>query len=367
MSRFLPLLLLALSRAPVQETRTEGAATVSPMGGDLRIWRGAKKKIETVAKQVLMDSTDRVGSPKGDPVVLMSDDDIVLSVKGVKIGDGVGLSLVRTEAGLVVRFADGSLLVDAFEKPLTIETAGGRISGKQAYFLIELKDGVTKVTAIDGELTFSNPAGEVKLDGGQESTAKEGEAPAEPKNVTIADPSREFTPKGSMVNVVKNPGYEEDLSVGWSRIKPKETLRAIDAKVVHSGKNAMRITVTPETTKYVKAPFVTELDSDQFLTWTPGRRYLVRVYVRRELRKGAIEASLWVAGVKSVDDRLKNDDMIFENVKCGDGWKMHRTIVTATKKEGYVGMKSRVDETPYDATIWIDDWSAVELPDVGKK
>ena len=356
-------LMTALLLILAQDTKTDGAATVSPMGGDLRIWRAGKKKLEPVAKQITMDSIDRVGSPKGEPVVLMSNDDIVLSVKGVKVGDGVGLSLVRTEEGLVVKLADGTLLVDAFDKPLTIETAGGKVSGKQAYFIVELKDGVTKVTAIDGSLTFSNPAGEVKLDGGQESSAKEGESPAEPKNVTITDPSREFTPKGA-ANAVKNPGYEDDLAIGWSKLKAKDPLRALDAKIVGSGKYSMKLTVTNDTTKYVKAPYVTELESDQFLTWTPGKRYLVRVYVRAEVRKGKLKPSLWVAGVKSVNPQLKDDDMIFENITCGETWKMHRTIVTATKKEGYVGMKAIVDETPYDATFWVDDWSAVELPDI---
>ena len=356
------LLALLLVLGAQDETKAEGSASVSPMSGDLRVWRGVRKKLEAVAKPIQLEADDRLGSPKGEPVILMSDDDIVLSVKGVKVGDKSGLSLVRTTEGLHVRIQDGSVLVDAFEKPLTIETAGGKVTGKQAYFLVEVKDGVSKVTAIDGSLTFSNPAGEVKLDGGQESSAKEGAAPGAPRAATVAEPSRDFAPRGAPANLVKNPGYEEDPFAGWNKLNPKQPLRALDTKVVGSGKNSMRFTVTPETTKWVKAPNVTELESDQFLKLTPGRRYLVRVYVRAQVRKGKCTPVLWVAGVKSVNPQLAKDDMIFENITCADAWKMHRTIVTCNKTDGYVGLKVTLDEAAYDATVWADDWSMVELP-----
>ncbi len=361
------LILAAALVAPQEDTKAEGPASVSPMSGDLRVWRGVRKKLEAVAKPIQLEADDRVGSPKGEPVILMSDDDIVLSVKGVKVGDKNGLALIRTTEGLVVRLQDGSLLVDAFEKPLTVETAGGKVSGKQAYFLVEVKDGVSKVTAIDGELTVSNPAGEVKLDAGQESTAKAGAAPSDPRPTTVADPARDFAPKGAPVNLVKNPGYEEDPSVGWKKLGPKDPLRAVDSKIVGSGRNSLRITVTPQTTKWAAAPNVTELDSDQFIKLTPGRRYLVRVYVRAQVRKGRFSPVLWVAGVKSVNPQLAGDDMIFETITCGDAWKMHRTIQTATKADGYVGLKALLEEAAYDATVWVDDWSMVELPDPPKK
>ncbi len=352
---------LALQVAAQDETLTEGPATVSPMSGDLRVWRGARRKLEAIAKPIQIDGSDRVGSPKGDPVVLMSDDDIVLSVKGVKVGDKTGLSLVRTKEGLVVKLEDGSLLVDAFEKPLTVETAGGKIVGKQAYFLVEVKDGVTRVTAIDGTLTFSNPAGEVKVETGQESSAKGGAAPSDPNTVTTTVATADFMPKAATpTNLLKNPGFEEDLSVGWGKPDPKGAL-AVDAQVFNSGKGSLRATITPQTTSWRKPPYVTELGILQPLKFTVGRRYLVRFYLRAVVRKGAVSGSYAVAGIDTGDP--KKDDY-WQTVKLADAWRMQRVILTANKAVGNFGVHALIDDAAYDATFWVDDCCVVELPPV---
>jgi hypothetical protein len=333
------------------------------MGGDLRVWRGTKKKLEPVAKPTQLEVADRIGSPKGDPVILMSDDDIVLSVKGVKVGEKSGLSLVRSEAGLIVRLQDGSLLVDAFEKPLTVETAGGRVTGKQAYFLVEVREGVSKVTAIDGSLTFSNAVGEVTVETGQTSAAKAGEAPSAPvASGTVVAPA-DFVPKtGAAVNLLKNAGFEEDLSVGWNKPESAKIL-AIDTQIFNSGRASLRATITPETVSWRKPPYVTELGILQPVKWTIGRRYLVRIYLRAKVRKGPFAGSIGIDGVKTEPEK---QDLIFQTIKCGEAWKMHRTIVTASKASGSLGVQSVLDEPVFDATYWIDDCAIVELPEVKK-
>ena len=343
-----------------QETKSEGPASVSPMGGDLRVWRGTKKKLEAVAKPTQLEVADRLGSPKGDPVILMSDDDIVLSVKGVKVGEKTGLSLIRTEAGLIVRLQDGSVVVDAFEKPLTVETAGGKVTGKQAYFLVEVKDGVSKVTAIDGSLTFSNAVGEVVLEGGQESSAKAGETPATPKASTALAPP-DMAPKGSSLNLLKNPGFEEELGKSWEKAEGSETLRAIDEKVQLAGLRSIRVTATPATVKRLEPPQTTKVGIEQEVKFVPGRRYLIRMYVKMQVRKGSVKAALGVNGAKSAEDP---EDFHWQTAAIGDSWRMMRTILLATREKGDVMMRLYLPEADYDATLWADEASMVELPPI---
>ena len=256
------------------------------------------------------------------------------------------------------------MVVDAFEKPLTVETAGGKVTGKQAYFLVEVKDGVSKVTAIDGSLTFSNAVGEVKLETGQASAAKAGEAPSEPKGSTITVAPSDFTPKtGTSVNLLKNPGFEEDLAVGWGKPESAKIL-ALDTQVLNSGRCSLRATITPETVNWRKPPYVTELGVLQAVKWTVGRRYLVRLYLRAQVRKGTFAGSIGIDGVKA--EKPEQEDLIFQTIKCGESWKMHRTIVTATKASGSLGVQSVLDEPAFDATYWIDDCAIVELPEARK-
>jgi len=350
-------LLMALVLLAHQEpTKAESSATVSPMSGDLRVWRGARKKLEAVAKAIVVETGDRVGSPKGEPVSLMAEEDIVLSLKGVKVGETSGLVLARTEAGLVVKLQDGLLTVDAFEKPLTVETAAGKITGKQACFLVEVKDGVSKVTAIDGTLTFSTGVGEVKVESGHESFAKAGAEPSPPKPTTL-------TETGSAgANLVKNPGFEEDPSVGWKAIDAADRQRTLDDKVFLSGKRSMRVTVTPATTERLVPPQTSSLRIEQRpVTQVRGRRYLVRVYARLQVRKGRMRVAMGVGGVRPNNP---GSDMHWMSADVGDAWKMLRVIVQATNEKGEIALRLVLEDEAFDATLWADDWSMVELPPI---
>jgi hypothetical protein len=359
--RFTAAMVLATLLFPQDETAAEGAASISPVSGDLRVWRGVRKKLEPVAKATLLEAGDRVGSPKGEPVVLVSDDDIVLSVKGVKVGEKTGLLLVRTKDGLVVRLQDGAVLVDAFDKPLTVETAGGKATGKQAYFLVEVKDGVSKVTAIDGTLSLSNSVGEVAVESGQESSLKSGEAPSEPKPASTVVAPPDFAPKGASPNLLKNPGFEQEPGAVWPAAEGAEKARTVDDRVALAGRRSLRVTATPASVKRLEPPQTTRVGVEQEVKFVKGRRYLVRVYVKMQVRKGKVKAALGVNGAKAPADP---EDYHWQTAAIGDSWRMMRTILEATRETGDVMMRLYLEDADYDATMWVDEWSMVELPPV---
>jgi hypothetical protein len=351
-------LLVLAAQDPV--TTAEGAASVSPMSGELRVWRGVKKKLEAVGKAIQLEPGDRVGSAKGEPVSLMAEEDIVLSLKGVRVNESAGLVLARTEAGLVVKLKDGTLMVDAFERPLTVETAAGKVTGKQACFLVEVKDGVSKVTAIDGALTFSTGVGEVKVEAGRESSAKAGAEPSEPKPATtVAEPG------AAAGNLVKNPGFEEEPAVGWKKLDVDGRQRVLDDKVFVSGKRSMRITTNPSNTEREAPPKTSSVWIEQRPTLVKGRRYLVRVYTRLQVRKGTMKVALGIGGVRPNNPDLA--DMYWHTAEVGDAWKMLRVVVQATNEKGEIALRLVIDDADFDATLWADDWSMVELPDLPKK
>jgi hypothetical protein len=166
------------------------------------------------------------------------------------------------------------------------------------------------------------------------------------------------------VNLLKNPGFEEEFGAVWPKAEGSETLRAVDEKVQLAGRRSVRVTATPSTVKRLEPPQTTRVGIEQEVKFVAGRRYLIRVYVRMQVRKGAVKAALGVNGAKAPSDP---EDFHWQTAAVGEAWMMMRTVLQATREKGDVMMRLYLPEADYDATMWVDEWSMVELPAAAPK
>lgn len=325
-------------------TRAEDFPTVRPVFGDLRLWRAGTKKTEALRDATTIPPDDRLGTAKGASGGFCAPGDTLVTLKGVEAGPDKGLSVERVDKRLTFRLHEGRMVVESFETEVSVETAHGKVTGRNACLLIESKGQATRVAVLDGQVTFINSLGEVKLEGGQETRAEKGKAPEEPRP-TVADPLGD---RDSPPNLVQNPGFE----AGGDRWELHSSTRP-DATTPHSGRQCLRI---PVSNALFGAPppggNVVMIGLGQPVRCTAGRRYLFRAYVRTETRQGGVRISFRCDSTTDIPSPMKSEG----------AWKMKRAILKPTVKDGRLEPMIFVDAADYDATIWLDDVYLCELP-----
>jgi len=355
--QFFCLVLVAGALSGQDEVLPENLPLVRPLRGTVRIWRPGKNTTEAVKTEIKVAKHDRLGTADGEFAAFSTLGDTVISLRGVQAGSDRGLTLERSAARLVMKIHEGKLVVESFEAEILVETAQGRVEGKAAYFLVEVKENKTRVVAIDGTLTFSNSIGAVTLQPDQESSAEKGAKPTPPKTVDALPESQESDGAISPVNLIRNAGFEEGLK-GWRADKLQPQPRAvIDQTVFHSGKRSARLDVTNATRDVPKSNW---LGFTQPVTLIPGRRYFLRAYFRTETRQGSIDPFLIIGDDKEI------------GVARGLGaaekkWILKRLIFTPKSADCGVSVQSEIQTERFDCTIWVDDFYLGELSDAPKE
>jgi len=347
-------LLIVLAILLLQDTKPEDLPSIRVIHGDIRVWRKNLDQVDSVKKESRVGYGDRIGTPSGESACLqlLAGEEIV-GIKGVKVAREKGLALERAGATLLLKIYDGRLTLESFRTEVAVETPNGTVRGKQSYFYIEVTEDKTKVVAIDGPLTFATSLGTVELKGGEESTSTKGGKPTDPKP---ADPksAREFG--DAPVNLIQNPGFEQDLKHWDFRYgDPDRKYASVDRETVHGGARSLRADIT--------APRFSTRDGglvEQRVNVTAGRRYLYRAYLRRTATKGTVNIGISVGPV--ADGELRDSAWLFPTLR-DDGWTMARMIVTAKAATLDVAVTFQIRSDEFEARAWVDDAFLMELPD----
>lgn len=349
------LALALLAQSPPSDTVTDTLPLVKPVYETLSVWRAGTGKAEAVKEALRVAPSDRLGSPTGGYVCFATEGDSLISLKGVRATESQGLAIERQGTRLVMKVFEGRLLVESFQADLQIETPHGKVEAKAAAFLIELTGSKTRVVALDGSLTFSNSLGSVTVDAGRESEAGAKSAPG--KTVAASgDPLRDFDAASRSANLLKNGSFEEGLK-DWNPLYPdkSECCTTLEERLAHTGRRSARLDVSNRI--FGPGPRAsTFLYFSQAVDLVPGKRYLLRAYVRTECRKGTLRPTL-VFNEKA-KGKLENTE---------GAWQLTRAVVTPAKAQSRIDVNAKVEGDEYDATLWVDSFFLVELPDLGKK
>ena len=308
------MIAVALLLVLAQDTQPQTPVEILPLSGDVQVWRHKTKKPEKAAGKVTVQPEDRIGTGTGVVSRISIDADVVLILKGVEANDNAGLSAAHVGKKLRLKLYKGSAVVESVEAEVSVETPHGKVEGKTVYFLLEVQPDKSRIVAVDGTLAFTTTLGRLTLEGGESVTA-DGKKP--PVKGTMTDADRVSTTSGEpAVNLIQNPGFEENLSE-W--IGP---LAAVDDKAL-SGKKCARVDVpNPPPGKYI-------LWQGHYGILTAGTRYLFRAWVRADKEGTVTLAFNW--SVK--DQAFKGEARRTFPVTPG-AWKCVRFFVTP-QADGY--------------------------------
>lgn len=351
-------ILLALSAIVLAQdpgTATGELPTVRPVYEALAVWKAATRKVEAVGPGLRVTPGDRLGAPGGAYACFAVEGDNLISLRGVVAAEDKGLSLERHGARLVAKLFEGKLLVETFQSEIRVETAHGRIEAKTAAFLVEVSGGKTRVVALDGTLTFSNTLGSVKVEAGKESVAEGQSAPTAPAPAK-PESDRDLTGPPPVRNLIRNPGFEEGLKFWNPRFDSKAPCASLDEESPFSGRRCVRLDVSNRVFGPGKKPGHW-LGFGVGVELKVGRRYLLRVYLRTDVRSGRGVPLVTVGGVAGPS--------IFRPAPLSDGtWQLVRGIVRATQTDGRIAIEADTGTESYDLQIRADDFALVELPDL---
>lgn len=348
------LLLLAALLLP-QDTTPEDRILVRSMSGALRVWHAGTDKIEAAGAETRVAVADRLGTAKNEHASFVTEGDTMVGLKGVLVGREKGLALERSGKKLLLKLVDGKVVLESFESEVVLETPHGRVEGKGAYFFVEVTEKATRVVAIDGQLTFTNTLGTVVLEPEHVAVAQADRKPSDPKAAAVAEEVREFSAADATQNLLKNPGFENGLQ-NWASDNPdKRRTATLERSLAHSGKQSARIEVSAriyEKEKPVWLPFHQDVEV------VPGRRYLVRAYLRTENRTGSVVPKLKV-GYSEGEPECRTP--------CEKAWKMARVIFTAKDPTARIFFCVEIPLDSYDGMLWADDFFLTELPEPAKR
>lgn len=345
------VLILAGVLAAQDGTRTseekKSQALVRPVRGDLGVWRAEAGKLDTPRGDVRVSASDRIGTPRGEYALFVTEGDTMVGLKGVQVRPDKGLSVERADNRLVLKVYEGKVVVRTFETELVVQTPHGEVKARGAYFVVDVTSRETRVVAVDGTLTFTNSLGAVTIEPGQESSVQKGKKPADPKASDMERVAQDVA--GHEKNLMENPGFENNLN-GWTVNHEGKTVVFADAHVAHWGRKSARVELSnrvfgDDRPKWL--PFFQDVEV------VPGRRYLVRAYFRAETRRGEAAPVLKVQGAEE-DATCK--------VSCEGAWKMGLVFFTAKASQARVILMAELSDS-YEAKIWVDDFYLVELPE----
>jgi hypothetical protein len=332
--RVVALLLL------LQETQPQTPVEIQPLSGEVQVLRPKAKKPEKAAGKVVVQPEDRLGTATGVVSRIAIDADVVLILKGVEAKENGGLSAAHVGKKLVLKLYKGSAVVESVETDVSVETPHGKVEGKTVYFLLEVQPDKSRIVAVDGTLAFTTTLGKLTLEGGETVTA-DGKKP--PVKGTMTETDRVSTTSGeAAVNLIQNPGFEEDLTE-WIG-----ALAKVDDKPL-SGKKCARVEVAPG--KYL-------LWQGHYGILTAGTRYMFRTWVRAD-QEGTITLTFnW-----SVKDQAFKGDFRRTVPVTPGAWKCVRFFVTP-QADGY---ELTIDPGTVKGTLRFDDFLLAPLPDPAKK
>ena len=201
---------------------------------------------------------------------------------------------------------------------------------------------------------------------------------AEPAKGPPADPEKDLAEAAAAeepFNLIKNPGFEQDLKEWTSHRYGNKPLATIDDKIVHRGRKSVRIqlpdinlfppTIPLDPVGETNAAFYTMQDAKLL---KPGGRYLLRFWIRTE--NFTVNGQL--APLKFLMRCLALPDMSpaakYSQCSCPPAekkWTCARFVVEARLQGGRFGMNFP-DGPPgsgvFGGSVWLDDFFLAPLP-----
>lgn len=335
--------LLALLLLAQDPTVAEKDPQVRPSWGRLYLRRSGKPRNERVEKEVRIGRFDRLGTRPDEGAVFLVDEEILVSLFGVEAGEDAGLVLERDRAGIQFKIVKGRIVVESFRADVRVETPNGTVRTKGGYFFVQIERTRTRVVALEGKLSFTNSLGTAELVGGQESTARRGERPTAAKAAS-SDPLRGLVPAGVIPNVVRNPGFEQGMDHWYLEDRGGAERAWIDETQAKSGRRSLRFEVSNRL--YGSAPSGEWIGFRQSVPLVPGKKYLIRAYLRLERIKGDVKPFLTVSTRSGPRWYAKGPDK---------KWLRAGGVFTAKEGDTRLSMEVDVGSKEYDCRIWLDD------------
>lgn len=359
MTRVMLGLLGAAALLPAQDTQTQEPprqvrerCLVRPVRGDIWVWRAEAKKLEASGAETRVMQEDRVGTPRGEYGMFLTEGGVAVSLKGVKVDRDRGLSVERSGGRLVIKLYEGRMVLDVRETDLVIETPHGRVESRKAYFVIDVTVKGTKVVVIEGTLAFTNSLGTVELGPEQESFAAKDKKPTVAQPTELQRELKDFLEAERSQNLLRNGGLEEGLE-GWGTSAYKGvTIHSIDDRISYTGRRSIRFDITS-----AKVSFEGELIAPNFMqdvNVVPGWKYLVRAFFRVETREGEPVIPLLC---------IKHGERKTESVGPAEKvWRLTRMTFAGKESKDQIFLCFKVKSKKFDFTVWADEFCLIEIP-----
>ena len=372
--------LLGLTSAFAQDpTLPDKLPELNPLSGEVVVLRASGKKAERVTQVSKISPQDRVGTTAGGPGRISIETGCVVTLRGVTAAEGEGLTVARVGKTLTVKLHHGNVLVETFAVEMSLETPHGTVDAKSAYFLAEVGRDSTRIVVLDGELKISNDLGKIDVGSGDTVVVKKK---TELTKGTPAEAARELADAAAIeepFNLIRNPGFENDLKEWSSHRVANKPLTTVDERIFHRGRKSARIqlpdtslfppTVPPDAGGETNAAFYTVQDARVL---KQGARYLLRFWIRTE----NFTVNGEPAPFKFLSRALAFPDMSplakYSVITCPSAerkWVCVRFVVEArlTGDKDHFGL-NLPDGPPgsgvFGGSVWLDDFFLAPLPPV---
>jgi hypothetical protein len=342
-----------------QESKTEASrTTVAPLGGDLRVWRSATRKVEKLPAPAAVAAEDHIGAANKGVARLGVGSEVILTLKGVDAGPEEGLSILAGERAVQLRLYRGRVLVESFNVQIAVDTPAGRVEGKSVALMVEATEEGTRIIPIDGPLKVTNSLGALDAGPGETVAMKTGAAPTKKHSgAADADLSWASEVEGSP-NLIPNPGFEDGLKSWMAVTVNGKAFARIDHNVVHSGGSSVRIDLQNEPLVDLKVD--SGFDSGNCLLYQSGTlapgKYLLRLWVRTEN---------YTVKSKDAGPAVSLGTRPLVCPSAAGQWRCVRFIVDIAPQE-YTRLRFPVNpegskDVVLSGTIWVDDLSLISI------
>jgi hypothetical protein len=347
----------------VQDTQTQLPVDVQAISGEIQVWRHKTRTLEKSSTRFVVLPEDRIGSPAG-AVSRITIGDVVLILRGVEAGSASGLSAQFSGKKLLLKLHKGSAVVESVETDVSVETPHGKVEGKTVYFLLEVQKDRSRLVAIDGPLSYTTTLGELTLEPGESAVADGKKAPVKLRE-TVAEKDLAWSSTAeSPVNLVQNPGFEEDLTE-WLGIEHQgRKLLTVEEKTVRSGKKAARISLPNLVPGKDTGNRSWLLFEGHYGVLKAGTRYLFRAWVRAEnYTCDGKEGAITIAMQWSLKDQAYKGEFRKTVPVVPGAWKCVRFFVTPQADGFELYVFPGTEGKPVNGTLWLDDFFLAPLPE----
>lgn len=320
-----------------------------PLAGEVRVWRAASGKIQSLRNPDQVAPEDRLGAAQMARVWVNGR--WIVSLKSVSPGKSSGVSLTKKGSKLIVNVAACGAGIETFGAEAELKSAHAVVNTKSGFVAIESSEDKDIICALDGEVEVGNDRGKVKAEAGQTVLVPKGRAPEPPKAGAVAVLAWTAQAVGA-ATVFPNGNYEQGLT-GWSLSSAKGVKMQIDERVVFTGRKSLRVDFQ-QFKKDINFPCPARP-----LQVKKGQSYLLQVFVMTKNYK--VSGRPGKLGVQVAFDVAHTSVVKSEPVSCEGGWRCLRLAFTAQENDIIAGVRWE-DGSPHDGTVWFDDWSLVVLP-----